>query len=287
MNILIKESQLEKLIEQVKRDKVEVIADEIWGSTSGLGSDEDRLYNALNQITNLNFFTQVNGKLISKHKESFYDIVNSFMEFTDSEKNEIVKILNSRKITHAIDDEGNIKFVKPKFHYYDPSNLKPSNDLISFLKCEEGKAGSNCRPMLNSYKIPGDIWTIGWGHTGDYAKPNSKINQTTAEKILNRDANEASNCVKRIFSDWKLKNVNRGITQSMFDALTSLTFNAGCGSLRGTGAENEVIDFIKKGKYKEAANTILSFKSDKPGFSGLKKRREKEKEMFCKDGGCV
>jgi len=245
MNIIIKESQLQKLIEQVKRDKVEVIADEIWESTSGIGTDEDRIYKALNQITNLNFFVQVNTKLISKYEESFYDIVNSMMEFTESEKNEIVKILNSKGIIHIMDDNG------------------------------------------NSYKKPGDVWTIGWGHTGEYAKPNTKINQTTAEKILNKDATTASECVKRIFNEWKSKKINVSVTQSMFDTLTSLAFNAGCGSLRGTGAENEVIDFVKKGKYKEAADTILSFKSNKPGFSGLKKRREREKEMFCKDGGCV
>jgi lysozyme len=296
MNIIIKESQLQKLIEQVKRDKVEVIADEIWESTSGIGTDEDRIYKALNQITNLNFFVQVNTKLISKYEESFYDIVNSMMEFTESEKNEIVKILNSKGIIHIMDNNGNITYKKtPKQinnqqngnFYLDPTILTPSEDLISFLKCEEQKPGSNCLPMLNSYKKPGDVWTIGWGHTGEYAKPNTKINQTTAEKILNKDATTASECVKRIFNEWKSKKINVSVTQSMFDTLTSLAFNAGCGSLRGTGAENEVIDFVKKGKYKKAADTILSFKSNKPGFSGLKKRREREKEMFCKDGGCV
>jgi lysozyme len=296
MNIIIKESQLQKLIEQVKVDKVEVLADQIWDATSGIGTDEDKVYDALKQITNLQFFVKVNTKLISKYKESFYDIVNSTMEFTDSEKNEIVKILNSKGVAHIINDNGDIKYKKSQTQftsqqganfYSDPTILTPSENLISFLKCEEGKVGSNCQPMLKSYKVPGDVWTIGWGHTGEYAKPEAKIDQTTAEKILNRDANVASECVKRIFNEWKSKKINVSVTQSMFDTLTSLAFNAGCGSLRGTGSENEVIDFVKKGKYKEAADTILSFKSDKPGFSGLKKRREKEKEMFCKDGGCA
>ena len=296
MNIIIKESQLQKLIEQVKVDKVEMVADQIWDATSGIGTDEVKVYDALKQITNLQFFVKVNTKLISKYKESFYDIVNSTMEFTDSEKNEIVKILNSKGVTHIINDNGDIQYKKSPTQftsqqganfYPDPTILTPSENLISFLKCEEGKVGSNCQPMLKSYKVPGDVWTIGWGHTGEYAKPEAKINQTTAEKILNRDANAASECVKRIFNEWKSKKINVSVTQSMFDTLTSLAFNAGCGSLRGTGAENEVIDFVKKGKYKEAADTILSFKSDKPGFSGLKKRREKEKEMFCKDGGCA
>ena len=97
MNIIIKESQLQKLIEQVKVDKVEMVADQIWDATSGIGTDEVKVYDALKQITNLQFFVKVNTKLISKYKESFYDIVNSTMEFTDSEKNEIVKILNSKE----------------------------------------------------------------------------------------------------------------------------------------------------------------------------------------------
>ena len=294
MNIIIKESQLQKLIEQVKVDKVEVIADQIWDATSGVGTDEQKVYDALKQVTNLQFFVQVNTKLISKYKESFYDIVNSTMEFTDSEKNEIVKILNTNRIPHKVNEDGDVQYVKTKSQsnlknnsgLKDVSELTTSDNIIKFLKCEEGKVGSKCEPVLQSYKVPGDVWTIGWGHTGEFAKPKQKINVSQAEKILRRDAEEASNCVKRIFSEWKSNNINRPITQSMFDSLTSLAFNAGCGSLRGTDSSNEVIDYVKNGKFAEASNKILTFKSDKPGFSGLKNRREKEKEMFCREGGC-
>ena len=65
MNIIIKESQLQKLIERVKVDKVEILADQIWDATSGIGTDEDKVYSVLKQITNLPFFVQVNTKLIS------------------------------------------------------------------------------------------------------------------------------------------------------------------------------------------------------------------------------
>jgi lysozyme len=288
MNIIIKESQLQKLIEQVKVDKVEMLADQIWNATSGVGTDEQKVYDALKQITNLKFFVQVSTKLISKYKESFYDIVNSAMEFTDSEKNEIVKILNTNRIPHKINENGDVQYVKTKSqsNLKDVSELTTSENLIKFLKCEEGKVGSKCEPVLQSYKVPGDVWTIGWGHTGQFAKPKQKINISQADKILRKDAEEASDCVKRIFSDWKSKNIERRITQSMYDSLTSLAFNAGCGSLRGTDANNDVIDYVKNGKFTDAANKILSFKSDKPGFSGLKSRREKEKQMFCKEGGC-
>jgi lysozyme len=291
MDIIIKESQLNRLIEQVKIDKVEKLADDVYNATSGLGTDEEKIYNTLRQINNVRLFVQFNTKLISKYKESFYEIVNATMEFTESEKNEIISILNQNGIPHIINSEGDVQYNKPKINkpntnLQSVNNLSPSEELIGFLKCEEGKVGSKCQPVLQSYRIPGDVWTIGWGHTGEYAKPKSKINPTQAEKILRRDTNTASECVKRIFSEWQNKNINRPITQSMFDSLTSLAFNAGCGSLRGSNSKGELIDYVKEGNFAEAANLITNFNANKPGFSGLKKRREKEKQMFCKEGGC-
>ena len=291
MELLINENQLQRLIEQVKVDKIKSLSDAIWNATSGIGTDEEKVYQILKQITNLETFIKVNTKLISDYKESFYDIVNSTMEFTDSEKNEIVKILNSNRIPHIVDEEGNVKYSGKKIdsqtNLTDVSNLNPSETLYNFLKCEEGKVGGKCQPELVSYKKPGDKWTIGWGHTGQYAKPRNKITVSRAEEILERDTKNASDCVKRIFAEWKSKNINRPITQSMFDTLTSLAFNAGCGSLRGSGSDGDVIDYVRKGKFKEAANKILTFNTDKPGFGGLKVRRGKESQMFCKEGSCV
>jgi GH24 family phage-related lysozyme (muramidase) len=190
-----------------------------------------------------------------------------------------------------VDEEGDVKYsgkkINSQTNLIDVSNLNPSETLYNFLKCEEGKVGGKCQPELVSYKKPGDKWTIGWGHTGQYAKPRNKITVSRAEEILERDTKNASDCVKRIFAEWKSKNINRPITQSMFDTLTSLAFNAGCGSLRGSGSDGDVIDYVRKGKFKEAANKILTFNSDKPGFGGLKVRRGKESQMFCKEGSCV
>jgi GH24 family phage-related lysozyme (muramidase) len=280
MDLLINENQLKRLVEQVKVDKIKNFADAIWNATSGLGTDEEKVYQILKQITNFQTFVKINTKLISDYNESFYDIVNSTMEFTDYEKNEIVKILNSNKIPHIIDENGNVKYngkkTKSQTNLIDVSNLNPSETLYNFLKCEEGKIGGKCQPELVSYKKPGDKWTIGWGHTGQYAKPRNKITVSRAEEILERDTKNASDCVKRIFAEWKSKNINRPITQSMFDTLTSLAFNAGCGSLRGSGSDGDVIDYVRKGKFKEAANQRLTFNANKPGFGGLKIRREKE-----------
>ena len=239
------------------------------------------MYSALKLIKNQNILNSVNNILVKNHNQNLQQIILEPYEFTEGEKKTIYDIFKNNGILDLILRSYNQKTL------LDPLSLQPSDNLIKFLKCEEGKPGSNCQPMLKSYKVPGDVWTVGFGHTGENVKPNMTINQSKAEQLLQKDAQIASDCVKRIFSDWKQNNINRTITQSMFDALTSLAFNAGCGSLRGGSSKNDLIDYVKAGKFADASKRILSFKADKPGFSGLKVRREKEKNLFCKDGGCT
>lgn len=281
MKLIINESQCKILIEQLKSPNPQEIADTIWSSVSGVGTDEEKMYSALKLIKNQNILNSVNNILVKNHNQNLQQIILEPYEFTEGEKKTIYDIFKNNGILDLILRSYNQKTL------LDPLSLQPSDNLIKFLKCEEGKPGSNCRPMLKSYKVPGDVWTVGFGHTGENVKPNMTINQSKAEQLLQKDAQIASDCVKRIFSDWKQNNINRTITQSMFDALTSLAFNAGCGSLRGGSSKNDLIDYVKAGKFADASKRILTFKSDKPGFSGLKIRREKEKNLFCKDGGCT
>ena len=281
MKLIINESQCKILIEQLKSPNPQEIADTIWSSVSGVGTDEEKMYSALKLIKNQNILNSVNNILVKNHNQNLQQIILEPYEFTEGEKKTIYDIFKNNGILDLILRSYNQKTL------LDPLSLQPSDNLIKFLKCEEGKPGSNCQPMLKSYKVPGDVWTVGFGHTGENVKPNMTINQSKAEQLLQKDAQIASDCVKRIFSDWKQNNINRTITQSMFDALTSLAFNAGCGSLRGGSSKNDLIDYVKAGQFADASKRILTFKSDKPGFSGLKIRREKEKNLFCKDGGCT
>ena len=281
MKLIISESQCKILIEQLKSPNPQEIANMIWSSVSGVGTDEEKMYSALKLIKNQNVLNSVNSLLVKNYNKNLQQIIGDPYEFTDEEKKVIYNIFKSNGLIELI-----LKGAKRKT-LLDPLSLQPSDNLIKFLKCEEGKPGSNCQPMLKSYKVPGDVWTVGFGHTGENVKPNMTINQSRAEQLLQKDAQTASDCVKRIFSDWKQNNINRTITQSMFDALTSLAFNAGCGSLRGGSSKNDLIDYVKAGKFADASKKILTFKADKPGFSGLKIRREKEKNLFCKDGGCT
>jgi GH24 family phage-related lysozyme (muramidase) len=74
--------------------------------------------------------------------------------------------------------------------------------------------------------------------------------------------------------------IKEKITQSMFDALTSIAFNSGW-------EKNKPIEkIINKRKYKSAHNTIKNLATTSKGevMQGLVDRRKEEAEMFMKDG---
>ena len=66
--------------------------------------------------------------------------------------------------------------------------------------------------------IPGDKWTIGFGHTGN-VKPGDTIDVKTALALLNNDVQAAEGDVRRC--------VKVEVNQNQFDALVSLTYNIG------------------------------------------------------------
>ena len=286
MKILITEEQLRILLEQ--KVTVDSIADGLWTSVSGPGTNEENFYRFLGQIKDKNTLNLVSKKLKDKYKEDLYQIINNsnltVAEFTVAEKNKIISILNANKLPHTLDDKGYV-VVDKAANFLDPTTLNPSNKLFNFLKKEEGKKGE---PVLIAYKKPGDVLTIGYGHTKG-VREGMKITKETAIKLLIEDMNDAADCVRRIFKRWKAKNINVTITQSMFDTLTSLVFNSGCGSLNGDSVKkDDVIDYVRTKKFGMAAQRIKTFNiaKAKEGFSGLIPRRERESKMFCEQGGC-
>ena len=159
--------------------------------------------------------------------------------------------------------------------------LKGSQWLEDFIKYEEGDSRKKGEPVLKSYKIGSDKWTIGYGHTtGDVkpdVKPNMVITKEQAEKYLKDDLEYHSSRIKRIFNQWESAGINVPITQNMFDVLTSLSFNSGYPSVR----MSDFIQSLKKGDYEKTAQQILSY-GLKKGFSGLNERRKKESAHFLK-----
>lgn len=285
--ILITENQYKFLLEQTT--SVNNIVDGIWKSVNGVGTDEETFFNLLSQIKDQKTLNLVDSTLKNKYKEGFYEIINDMLEFTPSEKTNIVKILTTNKLPHYFNKYGKIlpKQVIPNrtVKLFDPETLKPSNNLVKFLMYEEGDPKIKGEPMLVSYRKSGDVWTIGYGHTMN-VKGGMKITKNQAIKLLMQDITEHEKCVKGIFADWKKNGINVNVTQSMYDTLISLSFNSGCGSIRGSSSKNDMIDYVKTKEFYYASEKIKTFNLKK-GFSGLITRRQKESQMFCSQGGCV
>jgi GH24 family phage-related lysozyme (muramidase) len=164
-----------------------------------------------------------------------------------------------------IDDKSNKSF---KLGY----EFKLSNEGWDHIKNEE-------KCVLKAYSIGDGKITVGYGHAEDIGKTKlkkgQKITQTQADKYLKEDLKEAADGVRRIFKEWNERGIDVKISQSMFDALVSLAFNSGIGSLR----QSELIQHIKKGDLKLAGDSIKDYNLNKK-YPGLRDRREKESEMF-------
>ena len=132
---------------------------------------------------------------------------------------------------------------------------------------------------LKAYKLGDGMVTVGYGHAERVGKtklkPGQRISEEEARKLLKEDLTEAADGVRRIFSDWKSEGVDVKITQSMFDALVSIAYNAGVTGLRNS----QIMKFLKEKEYKKASESILNFKVRKR-FPGLKVRRQKEYDLF-------
>jgi len=152
-----------------------------------------------------------------------------------------------------------------------PAIRKPSYELKQFIKSEE-------KLRLTAYEIGDDMVTIGYGHAEPTTKTKmipgkTKITKEKAEKLFEKDIEEASNGLNRILDSWVDQGIDVEITQGMYDAMTSMIFNMGIGNFR----MSDFIQMVKRGNYQQAQDTI---KTTNVTYPGHKPRREKESEMF-------
>lgn len=152
-----------------------------------------------------------------------------------------------------------------------PAIRKPSYELKQFIKSEE-------KLRLTAYEIGDDMVTIGYGHAEPTTKTKMIPGKTTitkekAEKLFEKDIEEASNGLNRILDSWVDQGIDVEITQGMYDAMTSMIFNMGIGNFR----MSDFIQMVKRGEYEQAQDTI---KTTNVTYPGHKPRREKESEMF-------
>ena len=139
--------------------------------------------------------------------------------------------------------------------------MKISNIGLNLIMKYEG-----CR--LKAYKpVPTETyWTIGYGHYGKDVTQGMVITHLDAIKLLQKDIKKFENIVNK-------KNLN--LTQNMFDALVSFTYNCG---------ESNLDKLIYNRSLKQIADAMLKYnKAGGKTLNGLVKRRNEERSLFLKD----
>lgn len=131
-------------------------------------------------------------------------------------------------------------------------------------------------PYLDSARV----WTIGYGST---YYPNGKP-VTGRDKPITREyaetiqRNVISKDFEPVINELLKKEIEKGfITQNMFDALLSLTYNIGVNGFK----KSSVLRWLKQGDKENASNAFLLWnKAGGKVLKGLVNRRKKERELF-------
>lgn len=137
---------------------------------------------------------------------------------------------------------------------------------IAVLKNFEG-----CR--LKAYKaLPTEkYYTIGYGHYGADVKAGMTITLAQAEIMLKADLKDYEHAINSC--------VGVDITQNMFDALVSFSYNCGTDALR----KSTLLKCLNAGNYIGAAEQFKNWnRSGGKVIPGLTDRREKERTLFLK-----
>lgn len=140
--------------------------------------------------------------------------------------------------------------------------MKPSKACIEFVKSFEGF-------KEHAYACPAGVWTIGYGTT-EHVQPGDTVTESEAEELLYNELLQCADAVNDL--------VEVDLNQHQFDALCSFIYNLG----RSAFAGSTLLKLINAGKFDAAAAQFPRW--NKAGgivLSGLARRREAERRMFC------
>lgn len=146
--------------------------------------------------------------------------------------------------------------------------MKVSKNCIELIKKFEGFSST-------PYKCPAGVWTIGYGSTrypaGDFiASTDLPITEEQAETIMRLNLINYENDVIRY--------VSQKINQSQFDALVDFAYNCGSKNL----LKSTLLKKVNKGDFLGASKEFGKWVyADGKKLSGLVKRREAERILFC------
>lgn len=128
---------------------------------------------------------------------------------------------------------------------------------------------------LTAYKADKSekYYTIGWGHYGADVKKDMKISKETANKLFRNDIKYFETSVN---SCLKVK-----VTQSMFNALVSFTYNVGYGAFKNS----TLLKYVNKKQFKKASKEFKKWnKCGGKVLNGLVRRRKAEEIEFIREG---
>ena len=147
--------------------------------------------------------------------------------------------------------------------------MKTSQKGINLIKGFEGFRSE-------AYICPAGVLTIGYGHTKD-VKKGQKVTEVEAENLLAEDLLSAEEAVNKMF--------RKGLPQNKFDALVSFAFNVGNGNFFSSTLLRKAQispddDDIRKEFERWVYGADKNNPTKKVILAGLKKRREKEADLF-------
>jgi lysozyme len=141
--------------------------------------------------------------------------------------------------------------------------MKLSKTGADLIKKYEG-----CR--LTAYLCPANVWTIGWGHTGN-VKKGQTITQVQADTFFDKDIQRFVDGVNDI--------VKVEINQNQFDALVSFTYNCGVDALR----KSSLAKYLNAKQFDKASAEFDRWnKGGGEVLKGLINRRKEERTLFDK-----
>jgi lysozyme len=139
--------------------------------------------------------------------------------------------------------------------------MKLSKVGADLIKKYEG-----CR--LTAYLCPANVWTIGWGHTGN-VKKGQKISQAEADALFDKDIKRYVDGVNEI--------VKVEVNQNQFDALVSFAYNCGVDALK----KSTLAKFVNAKQFSKAAAEFDRWnKGNGKVLPGLVRRRDEEQALF-------
>ena len=209
--------------------------------------------------------------------------VSSVAKVSDIFNNDIE--LQELSVEAGVDKDIEKELSKDTASYKEPEVKKSTGGVMrisqncwDFIKELEGDPSNKGEPILTAYKDSYMI-TVGWGHAQRRKKSThkigDKITKEQAQEYLKQDLKVAADGIRRMIKQWDDKGIKVELTQGQLDALTSLAFNAGVGSVR----KSPMMRHLKKGDVDKAAESIKKFKVSKK-HSGLYDRRIAEYNMF-------